>query len=82
MYDRVAVQQTRGDDGADHKNGRKQGQQQQWEQQFAHAGLRGDGRDRSAGNGDAKAANKENKDENGKIRENRNVVKNGEDREA
>ena len=75
-----AVQQADADGGADDENGRKQRQKQKRKQQFAHAGLRGDGGERGAGDGNAQAAEKEHQKEVVQLGQDRNVVENGEER--
>src|SRR5215469_9859289 len=80
LYDRLAVQQADADRGANDENGRQQRQKQKWQQKFAHAGLRGDGGKRRAGDRDAQTAQEKNQKQVVKLLENRDVIENGEQR--
>ena len=62
------------------RTGVSSGSKKEREKKLAHAGLRGDGGERGACNGDAEAAEEEDEEEVVKLREDGNVVENGEER--
>src|SRR5215472_2173156 len=78
LYDRLALEQADADGGADDQNRSQKRKKEQREQEFAHAGLRGNRGERGAGDGNAKAAENEYEKQIVELRKDRNVVEGGE----